>query len=396
MEKKNILIGISGGIAAYKITYLIRHYKKNNYNVKVIMTENSLNFISKVTVETLSENKVYVDSFEMDFTDKKDGFIPHIKLADFADLFILAPATANVLGKIANGIADDLLTSTTIALKKDIPKLIFPAMNVKMLENSFTQKNISNLKKEGYKVFQTDEGELACGVIAKGRLPEPETIYNLTKRFLIPQKLKGKKILVTSGATLEKIDPVRYISNHSSGKMGVSIAEKCYESGAEVDIVSGKYSIDSYLDSQIFVSSTEDMWEKVKKLFGKKKYDYVVMAAAVSDYSVNDYKKEKIKKNNETLTLKLNKNIDIIKSINDNFKTKIIGFAAETSDLKENALKKLNEKKMYMIVANDITKKDTGFRSESNECIIFKGSKKYETGKKKKTEIAKKIIELME
>lgn len=354
MNKKNILIGISGGIAVYKICNLVRLFKKNNYNVKVLMTESATKFVSPVTFETLTENKVYLDTFNMDFEDNKNGFIPHIKLAEWTDLFILAPATANIIAKAANGISDDLLSTTVIALHDDINKLIYPAMNIHMYENNINQLNIKKLKESGYQVFEPEEGELACGVKAKGRLPKEIKIFKQSIRYLYSQKLKNKKVLVTAGATIENIDPVRYITNHSSGKMGVSIAEVFYQYGADVTLITGKYSKNSDVLKQEKVLSVENMWRLIKKKLKKYNYDYVVMASAVSDYTPIDKKNSKMKKGDRELNLKLKRTRDIIKSIKEKYDVKIIGFAAESENIISNAKRKLEEKDMELILANDI------------------------------------------
>jgi len=374
---------------------LIRLFKKSNYNVRVVMTESATKFISPVTIETLSENPVSTDTFSLDWSDQK-GFIPHIKNTDYADIFLLAPATANILGKIANGIADEILSTTAIAIKNEIPKLVFPAMNINMFENSINQMNIEKLRENGYEVFEPNEGELACGIKAKGRLIPEKHIFQITEKYLNKQKLKGKKILVTSGATLEPIDPVRYITNHSSGKMGNSIARVCWKYGADVDLVTGKYGEKEDLINQYFVDTVKNLWKKIDSLLSKRDYDYVVMASAVSDYKIKDIKNNKIKKTQKELKLKLEKTRDIIESINDKYNVPIIGFAAETENIEKNARKKLKDKNMMAVVANDVSQKDIGFRSELNNCLIITDDKSIETGKESKIEIAEEIVSLME
>jgi phosphopantothenoylcysteine decarboxylase/phosphopantothenate--cysteine ligase len=396
MDKRNILIGVSGGIAVYKIAYLVRLFKISNFNVKVVLSANAAEFVSPVTFETLSENPVYMDTFKLNHNSEKNGFIPHIHLSDYADIFVLAPATANILGKIANGIADDILSTTAIALKRKIPKLIFPAMNINMYENPINQKNIEKLKNNGYKVFEPGEGELACGVEAKGRLIPEKDIFEITKKYLKKQKLKGKKILVTSGATIEPIDPVRYITNHSTGKMGNSLAKVCWSYGADVDLVSGRYGKKVSLINQYYVDTAEDMWRKIDNLISNKDYDYIIMGSAVSDYKVNEIKKQKIKKKSKQLALKMEKTRDIIKSIREKYDIPVIGFAAETENIKDNAKKKLKEKGLFAIVANDVSRDDIGFGSDENQCTIIMEDKIIETDKLSKYEIAEQIVSVIE
>ena len=361
LENKNILIGITGGIAAYKICTLIRLYKKSGANVRVMLTPNALNFVTKLTLQTLSNNEVYVDNFNT------DNFKPeHISLCDEADICVIAPATANTISKIANGICDNLLTSTVCAFSK--PILIAPAMNTNMWNNSFVQDNITKLKTNGYHIINPETGFLACGTTGEGRMAEVEDIYDETvKIFTEGQKLKGKNILITAGGTKEKIDPVRYISNCSSGKMGLALADTAYSMGAEVTLVSAFAVNKPY--KNIVAETACEMEKAVKeKLLAQ---DCVIMAAAVADYRVKEPAKEKMKKGEEnSLTLELVKNPDILQEISAKG-VMTVGFCAESEKLLENAREKIQKKGCDYLVANDISRKDIGFSSDMNEVYIL-------------------------
>ena len=418
LNGKNILLGITGGIAAYKICSLIRLYKKAGANVRVVVTPNALKFVTKLTLQTLSNNDVYVEQFDIDEYKPE-----HIALTE-ADIFVIAPATANTIGKIANGICDNLLTTTACAFNK--PFLIVPAMNNNMWENKFVQENITKLKSAGYNILNPSEGFLACGSNAVGRLREPEEIFEETARILktphpnppregsetlldsrlgipVQQKLLGKKILITAGGTREKIDPVRYITNNSSGKMGIALANASAKMGADVTLVSTLPVVGDF--KNIVTETAQDMEKAVKEnLFGQ---DCVIMAAAVSDYRVKNYSEQKIKKGvNEELTLELVKNPDILKEIScipprpagegrgEGAKPLIVGFCAESENLLENAKTKIKNKGCDYIVANDISRKDIGFNSDENEIyIIDKNLNINHIEKDTKENIAFKILE---
>ena len=361
LENKNILIGITGGIAAYKICTLIRLYKKSGANVRVMLTPNALNFVTKLTLQTLSNNEVYVDNFNT------DNFKPeHISLCDEADICVIAPATANTISKIANGICDNLLTSTVCAFSK--PILIAPAMNTNMWNNSFVQDNITKLKTNGYHIINPETGFLACGTTGEGRMAEVEDIYDETvKIFTEGQKLKGKNILITAGGTKEKIDPVRYISNCSSGKMGLALADTAYSMGAEVTLVSAFAVNKPY--KNIVAETACEMEKAVKENLLAQ--DCVIMAAAVADYRVKEPAKEKMKKGEEnSLTLELVKNPDILQEISAKG-VMTVGFCAESEKLLENAREKIQKKGCDYLVANDISRKDIGFSSDMNEVYIL-------------------------
>ena len=401
LENKNILIGITGGIAAYKICELIRLYKKARANVQVVLTPNALNFVTKLTLQTLSNNEVYMDNFEIDEYKPE-----HIALSE-ADIFVIAPASANTISKLANGICDNLLLSTACAFNK--PFLIAPAMNTNMWENPFIQENLQKLKQNGYHILEPNDGFLACGTNGKGRMREVEEIFEETDRILSQGKLNGKKILITAGGTKEKIDPVRYISNSSSGKMGIALADAAASEGAEVTLVSTFKVKKPY--KNIVTETAQEMEAVVKEYLNSQ--DCVIMAAAVSDYRVKNYSEQKIKKGAEKeITLELVKNPDILKEICDlkqlrNTHTPqlshsrsegayplIVGFCAESENLIENAKKKIQAKGCDYLVANDISRKDIGFNSNENEIYILdKDLNIKHIEKDTKQNIAKRILE---
>ena len=386
LENKTILIGITGGIAAYKICSLIRLYKKAKANVRVILTPAALNFVTKLTLQTLSDNEVYVENFEID--EYKPG---HISLCDSADIFVIAPATANSISKIANGICDNLLLSTACAFKK--PILLAPAMNTGMWENPFVQENVSKLLANGYHILNPESGFLACGTNGTGRMIEIEDIFEKTVEILKQNNtLAGKKILITAGGTKEKIDPVRYISNCSSGKMGLALADTAFQMGADVTLISTFSTNKPY--KNIVVESAQEMKIAVDKELPEQ--DCVIMAAAVADYRIKNYAEQKIKKNNyEDLTLELTKNPDILKEISTKKSNAIIvGFCAESENLIENAKIKIQKKGCDLLVANDISRKDIGFSSDLNEVYILdKNLKISHIERNTKLNIAKKILE---
>ncbi len=386
LNGKTILVGITGGIAAYKICELIRKFKKNGANVKVVATPNSLNFVTKLTLQNLSQNEVYVQEF-----DVKNWKPEHISLADEADVMVIAPATANTISKIAQGIADNLLTSIACAFSKKM--IIAPAMNCNMWNNSIIQENISKLKSLGVEFLEPESGFLACGYIGKGRLCSIDKIYDSVVESLnYSQVLRGKKIVVTAGGTIEDIDPVRYISNYSSGKMGKAIADCACEMGAEVVLITTKSFEAPY--KIVNVKSAIDMQKAIDNEF--KNANYIIMAAAVADYRVKNYSEQKMKKtSDDTLSLELVKNPDILKGLCEKKTSQIVvGFCAESENLLQNAKEKIQKKGCDFLVANDISRCDIGFSSDDNEVTIFEKSgelKKIEKSSKKI--IARKILE---
>ncbi len=388
MENKNVLIGITGGIAAYKICELIRIFKRNNINVKVVLTENAQNFVTVTTLQTLSQNEVYVKEF-----GDNDWKPEHIALVDWADIFIIAPATANTIGKIANGICDNLLTSVACAFNKKI--LIAPAMNCNMWENDFVQNNILKLKQsKNIEVMEPKNGFLACGCNGKGRMSEPQEIYEKTVEILINNCnfLKNKNFIVTAGGTREPIDPIRCISNHSSGKMGIAVADEIFNAGGNVILISTVAVKRQY--KVINVDTTEEILNAVKN--NLKEDTNVIMAASISDYKVENVADKKIKKeNNDSLTIKLIKNVDVLKEIAKirTDKQKIIGFCAETDNLIENAIKKVKAKNLDYIIANDVSRKDIGFNVDYNEVVIIdRNENQFKIERDTKNNIAKKML----
>lgn len=385
-NSKTILIGITGGIAAYKICELIRKFKKSGANVKVICTPNALNFVTKLTLQNLSQNEVYVQEFDI-----KEWKPEHISLADEADIMLIAPATANTISKIANGYADNLLTSVACAFNKKM--IIAPAMNCNMWKNEAIQENIKRLKNRGIEILEPEKGFLACGYIGKGRLCSLDTIYQAVENALsFNTILKDKKVVITSGGTIEDIDPVRYISNYSSGKMGFALANAAKSMGANVVLITTKDFDAPY--KIIKVKSAVDMQNSLNDEFDTS--DIVIMAAAVADYRVKQYSEQKMKKtSDDTLILELVKNPDILQELCKKKTNQIIvGFCAESENLLENAKEKINKKGCDFLVANDISRKDIGFGSDDNEVVLLdKNGGVERLGKASKSVIARKILE---
>ena len=390
-EKKSVLIGITGGIAAYKIASLVRLFKKAQWNVIVAMTKNAMEFITPLTFETLSGNPVITDSFERSLPVY--GSMEHISLADSIDAFVCAPATGNIIAKAASGLADDILSTTILALKSETPKIICPAMNVRMYDNPATQENLRTLRSRGFLIIEPDAGELACGVEGKGRLPREELIFAVTEREVSGKPLEGKRIIVTSGATVEAIDLVRYITNHSSGKMGLAVAEECWRLGAHVRLISGRDAVSGVSVPQERVSGAEEMKEAVMTLIKSEGADLVIMTAAVADYTPEKKEDHKIKKGEETLTLRLKRTPDIISVIKKESDVPVIGFAAESDRVLEYAGEKLKKKGLALIVANDITQKEGGFRSDFNHCYLITPDKTRELDRMTKREVARHLAQ---
>ena len=390
---KNILLGVTGGIAAFKSASIVSLLKKKGYNVKVVMTKNATNIIGPLTLETLSKNRIYVDMWDTN----PHYEVEHISLADWADMVLIAPATYNIIGKVANGIADDMLTTIISAVSTRKPVFFALAMNVNMYENPIFKENIDKLKSYGYRFIEVEEGLLACNYIAKGRMREPEDIVAEIERYNIFSKiencntaLKGKKVLITSGRTKENIDPIRYLSNNSSGKMGYCLAQAAIDLGAEVILISGPTNLEipKGLKNFIFVESALEMYEKVDEYFGDT--DIFIACAAVADYRPKEYKKEKIKKSDSDLILELVRNPDILFEMGKKKDNQLlIGFAAETNDIKENALKKLEKKNLDFIVANNAS--TMGNNTNTVE-IIRKDKTSIGINQKNKIELAYDIL----
>lgn len=382
LSGKTILLGITGGIAAYKMCELIRMYKRANANVLVVCTPNALNFVTKLTLQNLSQNDVAVEEF-----DVKDFKPEHISYADSADIMVIAPATANTISKIASGVCDNLLTSIACAFTK--PVIIAPAMNCNMWENPVLQENLHKLH---YQILEPESGFLACGYEGKGRLCSLDKIFDKTVELLNYKPLKDKKIVITSGGTIEDIDPVRYISNYSSGKMGLALADTAKNLGADVTLITTKDIQRRY--NVIKVKSAIDMKSAVENEF--ESADCVIMAAAVADYRVKEVAPQKMKKTSEDeITLTLVKNPDILKEISSIKKSQIVvGFCAESENLIENAKEKIAKKGCDYLIANDISRKDIGFSSDYNEVTILdKNGNMTKIERADKTTVARKIFE---
>ena len=390
---KNILLGVTGGIAAFKSASIVSLLKKKGYNVKVVMTKNATNIIGPLTLETLSKNRIYVDMWDTN----PHYEVEHISLADWADIVLIAPATYNIIGKVANGIADDMLTTIISAVSVRKPVFFALAMNVNMYENPILKENIDKLKSYGYRFIEAEEGLLACNYVAKGRMSEPEDIIAEIERYNIFSKienydtvLKGKKILITSGRTKENIDPIRYLSNNSSGKMGYCLAQAAIDLGAEVTLISGPTNLEipKELKNFISVDTALEMYKKVDEYFGDT--DIFIACAAVADYRPKEYKKEKIKKSDSDLILELVRNPDILFEMGKKKDNQLlVGFAAETNDIKENALKKLEKKNLDIIVANNASTMGTDINTVE---IIKKDKSSVEIKQKNKIELAYDIL----
>jgi phosphopantothenoylcysteine decarboxylase/phosphopantothenate--cysteine ligase len=389
LKDKKIILGITGGIAAYKACDITRRLKKLGAEVVVVMSENAKKFITPLTLETLSENEVVTEMFPK----RRFVGVRHVDLAGWADLILIAPATANVVGKIRSGIADDILT--TIVISSKAPVLIAPAMNVNMYENPIFQENLSYLEKLGYRFVEPEVGELASGIVAKGRLAEPKAIVAEAVKLLSREEdLKGKSILVTAGRTEEPLDPVRYLSNRSSGKMGYAIACEACQRGARVTLISGPSSLPPPSGlSFVQVKTAREMLAAVRSAF--RKADALIMTAAVSDFSPSAVSKEKIKRGEEEILLRLKPTADILKEMGRKKKEKVVvGFSLETEDEIKNAKKKMAEKNLDLIVVNNPNVSGAGFEVDTNQVVLI--DKRGRTEKLpllSKEEVATKILD---
>ena len=392
LENKNILLGVTGGIAAYKIATLASMLKKQKANVKVIMTENAAKFITPMTFETLTANKVYIDTFDRNFEFKVD----HIELGKWADVFLIAPASADVTGKLANGIADDMLTTTALAMR--CPIVISPAMNTTMYENKIVRHNMMKLRTYGMEVILPDSGHLACGDSGAGKMPQAEMLLEHIKKAVYKEKdLTGKKVCVSAGPTREAIDPVRYISNNSTGKMGVELAKMAAYRGAKVTLVIGPSDVfvPDFI-TRIDIESAKDMYDEIMKISDSQ--DIIIKAAAVADYTPAKYSDEKIKKKDTDLSIELSRTEDILKELGkrraDNPKKQFLcGFSMETENMEANSKKKLKSKNVDMIVANNVKVAGAGFGTDTNVVTIFTKDKEIILDKLSKLEVAKKIFD---
>lgn len=385
---KNVVLAVTGSIAAYKIANLASMLKKMHADVTVLMTENATNFINPITFETLTGNKCLIDTFDRNFQYS----VEHVALAKKADVVLVAPASANVIGKIACGIADDMLTTTVMACK--CKKIISPAMNTQMYENPIVQDNIRRLKEFDYEVITPDSGYLACGDVGAGKMPSEETLLQyILKECAMEKDMKGLKVLVTAGPTREKIDPVRFITNHSTGKMGYAIAKNCMLRGADVTLVSGKTEIEPPMFvNYVPITSAQDMYDAVTAVYDQQ--DIVVKAAAVADYRPADPADEKVKKTDGDMTIPLVRTRDILKTLGER-KTKqfLCGFSMETQNMLENSKTKLKKKNLDMIVANNLKTAGAGFGTDTNVVTMITKDDVIELEMMSKDAVAGKIMD---
>lgn len=388
MKNKCIVVGVTAGIAAYKICQLVSSLKKQGNEVHVIMTKEAEKFVTPLTFQTLSSQKVITDMFTVDYTPD----VHHISLAKKTDLFVVAPATANIIAKIAHGIADGMLTTTFLA--STCPKMIVPAMNTNMLNNPITQDNIATCQKYGMHIMYSGAGYLACGDVGAGRLPEPEEIEDAIASLVETDRyLQGRHVVITAGATQEEIDPVRYITNHSTGKMGYALAKEARNAGAKVTLISGKTNLPQpYGVDVVKVISAADMRECVVNNF--EKADVVIMSAAVADYTPIEKADHKIKKAEGDLSIALKRTQDILLTIGKKKRENqvVIGFAMETENLLENAAKKLQEKNANYIIANSIREPGAGFGVDTNIVKIISPTSVEDLGLLSKDDTAKEIL----
>ena len=389
LRSKCVVIGVSGGIAAYKTANLVSDLVKHGVEVHVIMTKNATNFITPTTFEVLSGNKCIVDTFDRGFTFE----VEHISLAKKADLILIAPATANIIAKLSAGIADDMLTTTVLAAK--CPILVAPAMNTNMYEHITVRNNLEKLSSYGYEIIEAASGRLACGDVGKGKLADIEVLFDhIVKNIAYEKDLAGKNVLVTAGPTIEKIDPVRFISNHSSGKMGIELAKAAAYRGAKVRLILGKTALKrpEFVDI-VDVVSAQDMFEAVKEFASDS--DIIIKSAAVADYRPYDVADEKMKKSDGELSIRLERTTDILKYLGENKKDNqfLCGFSMETSNLIENSKLKLEKKNLDMIVANNLKEEGAGFAKDTNKVSIITKEDIIQTEVLSKKKVAHKILD---
>lgn len=388
LQDKTVVLGVTGSIAAYKIANLASSLVKKGADVHVIMTKNATNFINPITFESLTGNKCLVDTFDRNF----EFSVEHVSLAKMADVFMVAPASANVIGKIAGGIADDMLTTTIMACK--CHKIISPAMNTNMFENPIVQNNIQKLKDYGYEIIEPASGYLACGDTGAGKMPEPVVLESyIMKEIAMDKDMAGKKVLITAGPTMEKIDPVRFISNHSTGKMGYALATVAMLRGADVTLVTGKTNIQKPDFVKIIeVESARDMFEVVDSVFDNQ--DIVIMSAAVADYRPKNVATEKIKKKDGEAVIELERTDDILATMSARKKEQFIcGFSMETENMLENSKAKLEKKNLDMICANNLKVDGAGFGTDTNVVTLIRKDEIKELPMMSKEEVAENILD---
>ena len=388
---KTVVLGVTGSIAAYKIANLARMLVKLHCDVHVLMTQNAINFINPITFETLTKHKCLIDTFDRNF----EYSVEHVALAKAADVVMIAPASANVIGKIANGIADDMLTTTVMACP--CKKIVSPAMNHNMFHNPIVQDNIEKLKKYGYEIVEPTHGMLANGDMGDGRMPDEELLLEyIIKEIAFEKDMTGKKVLVTAGATMEAIDPVRYITNHSSGKMGFSIAKNAMLRGAQVTLVMGKCDSEPpEFVNVVRVKSAKEMFDAV--MSAADNMDIIVKAAAVADYRPKNVSSEKVKKKDGDMSIEMERTDDILKTLGDNKKVGqfICGFSMETENMLENSRAKLKKKNVDMIVANNLKQDGAGFGGDTNIVTLITESDEVQLEKMSKDKVAEKIFDFI-
>lgn len=388
LREKHIVLGVSGGIAAYKIASLASMLKKQSADITVIMTRNATNFINPITFEALTGNKCLVDTFDRNFKHS----VEHVSLAKQTDVFLVAPASANVIAKAAHGLADDMLTTTLLACQ--CPKIIAPAMNTRMYQNPVVQNNMKLLQSYGMEVISPATGYLACGDTGEGKMPEPELLLEYIIKALRPRDMEGLRLLVTAGPTMEKIDPVRYISNHSTGKMGYAIARAAMMRGAVVTLVTGKTNLMPPMGVEtIGITSAADMAQAVKERAGEQ--DIIIKAAAVADYRPKDTSDEKIKKKESELSIALERTEDILGFLGAHKKKGqfLCGFSMETENMLENSRTKLEKKNLDLIVANSLKEQGAGFGTDTNIVTLLSGKETLQLPILSKEEVADRLLD---
>ncbi len=392
LRGKNVVLAVTGSIAAYKIAYLASMLKKLNADVTVLMTRNAVNFIHPITFETLTGNKCLIDTFDRNF----EYSVEHVSLAKRTDVVLVAPATANVIGKLANGIADDMLTTTVMAC--ECKKIIAPAMNTHMYRNPVVQDNIKKLRHYGMEVVAPDTGYLACGDVGEGKMPSEQVLLEYILREIRFEKdLEGKKVMVTAGPTREKIDPVRFITNHSTGKMGYALAKHCAQRGAEVTLITGKTQLEPPLFVRVIeVESAGEMFEAVKERYEEQ--DIIMKAAAVADYRPLSVSEEKVKKTEGEMSIALERTEDILKFLGENRRKGqfLCGFSMETENMLENSRAKLEKKHVDMIVANNLKQEGAGFGTDTNIVTLITRDGCRELPVMSKEDVAKHIIDTIQ
>lgn len=392
LQNKHIVLAITGSIAAYKIASLASMLKKLHAEITVLMTQNATNFINPITFETLTGSKCLVDTFDRNFQYS----VEHVAIAKSADVVLVAPATANVIGKLANGLADDMLTTTVMACK--CKKLISPAMNTNMFENPIVQDNIAKCKRFGMEIIDPAVGYLACGDTGAGKMPEPEILLEyILKEVLYEKDMTGQKVLVTAGPTREPIDPVRYITNHSTGKMGYAIAKHCMQRGAEVTLVTGKTELAKPMFMNVIeIETALEMFEAIKSCYEEQ--DIIIKSAAVADYRPADVAVEKIKKKDGDMCIPLERTTDILGFLGQNKKPDqfLCGFSMETENMLENSKEKLIRKNLDMIVANNLKQQGAGFGTDTNIVTLITKEGYQELPIMSKDEVAKELIDTIQ